>query len=227
MKYLILLSGKMRSGKNQYAEYLEHSFKSKGLVVTHDLYARDLKDYSSQDFGMLRDVLQYKIDQLKAELGMFFDMHNKSAIGIQESIYKRLDDLTFKSHNFYEEKTDITRALLQIYGTDIARCRFEEQFWVKRMAERINDDLVSDVIIVTDVRFPNELEDIHEFVDERRIIPIRIERDMERNDIAKEHVSETALDDYEFFEYIIDNNSTLEDLQESSTFIVDDIISSD
>jgi len=224
MKYLILLSGKMRSGKNQYAEFLETEFINKGLSVSHDYYAKDLKDYSVQDFKILGDVLTQKVEALRAEIGMFFDMHNKGAINVQESIQKKLDELLFKPTNFYEDKTDITRALLQIYGTDIARKRFDDEFWVKRMAERINNDNKSDVIIVTDVRFPNELEGIHNYIKTRRIIPIRIERNIDRHNIAKEHESEIALDDYKFFEYVVDNNGTLENLKDSSKTMVDEIV---
>lgn len=224
MKYLILLSGKINCGKNQFAEYLQNDFERKGLTVKQDLYAKDLKDYSVKDFSILGAVLQNKVDQLKAEIGVFFDTHDKGTVGLQDTINKRLDELIFKPSNFYEDKTDITRALLQLYGTNIARKRFDEQFWVKRLAERINSDNENDVIIITDVRFPNELEDIHDYVKTRRIIPMRIERDIDRDSIAKEHISETALDDYEFFEWVIDNNGTLEDLQASSDVVTDDII---
>jgi len=224
MKYLILLSGKLNSGKNQYARYLTDHFESKGLTVKADLYAKDLKDFSVQDFSTLGVVLSHKVDKIKAEIGAFFDSHEKASVAQQDAINKSLEDFTFGPANFYEDKTDITRTLLQVYGTDIARTRFDNHFWIKKLAERINGDTDTDVIIITDVRFPNELEDIHDYVTSRRIIPIRMERDIERNSVNKEHVSETALDDYEFFEYIIDNNGTLEALKESSDIVTDDIM---
>ena len=227
MKYLILLSGKINSGKNQYAEYLQKDFESKGLKVKQDLYAGDLKNFSVEDFSILGAVLQDQVDRIKANIGMFFDLTDKSSLDVQHRIYSSLDELTFHDFNFYEDKTPITRALLQLYGTNIARKRFDDHFWIKKMAKRLNDDTETDVIIVTDVRFPNEVEDIHDYVKTRRIVPIRIERDTYRSNIEKEHVSETALDDYRFFEFIIDNNKSLDDLRESSKVVSDDILISD
>lgn len=227
MKYLILLSGKINCGKNQYAKFLQESFESKGLKVKQDLYAGDLKNFSVEDFSILGEVLQDQVDRIKANVGAFFDSTDKMSIDVQKLIEDGLDGLTFHDHNFYEYKTPITRALLQLYGTNIARKRFDDHFWIKSIAKRITEDTENDVIIVTDVRFPNEVEDIHDYVKNRRIVPIRIEREIPRDNIAQQHVSETALDDYKFFEYIVDNNGTLEDLLGSSKVVTEDILVSD
>ena len=224
MKYLILLSGKLSSGKNQFAKYLEAGFISKGLSVKQDLYAYDLKQYSSEDFKLLGNVLKHKVDQVKASIGYMFNSKNGESIELQNSVFGLLDQFTFTDENFWEDKTDITRVLLQLYGTDIARKRFDDLFWIKKLGNRINDDKHTDVVIITDVRFANEIEDIHEFVKDRRIIPVRINRDMDRNDMIKQHISETALDDYNCFEYIISNDSTLDDLFASAHTLIDDII---
>lgn len=60
--------------------------------------------------------------------------------------------------------------------------------------------------IITDTRFPNEAD----AVKSRGGINIRLQRnsDLDNNDI---HVSETALDFYKF-DYVVDNNGTIEDL---------------
>jgi len=227
MKYLILVSGKINSGKNQFATFLENDFTKKGLKVKQDLYAGDLKNFSCQDFKVLGDVLRHKVDAIKATIGVYFSSKYGLPVEIQKNIEELLDEFTFTKDNFYEDKTDITRVLLQSYGTDIARKRFDDHFWIKTMANRINDTKNIDVIIVTDVRFPNELEDISSYTKGWRIVPIRIEREIPRNQIMNEHVSETALDDYKFWEYIVDNNGTLEDLGDSSVAIIEDLLISD
>ena len=226
MKYLILLSGKINTGKNQFAEFLKKALEDEGVKVKQDLYARDLKDYSVEDFKMLGQVLDQQVEKIKANIGMFFQMANVS-MDVQDNIYRMLEELTFKKENFYEDKTIVTRALLQLYGTDIARKRFDDQFWVKRMADRINEDIHHDVIIVTDVRFPNEVEDIYDFVKDVRVVPIRIERQMDRSALENEHASETALDDFKFWEYIVENNGTLNDLLDYSKTVAKDILSPD
>lgn len=60
-------------------------------------------------------------------------------------------------------------------------------------------------VIITDVRMPNEAKAIKD----RGGILIRIDRNTGFND---NHISETALDDYEDWDYVIDNNGTLTDL---------------
>ena len=69
MKYLILLSGKINSGKNQFATFLENDFTKKGLKVKQDLYAGDLKNFSCQDFKVLGDVFRHKVEAIKATIG--------------------------------------------------------------------------------------------------------------------------------------------------------------
>jgi len=222
-KTIILLSGKMFSGKNTVSEYIQKEFEAKGFVVKQDLYARDLKQYTSEDFDVLGNVLQKKVDKLKATIGVFLNSRDFTSAGMFSSIEALLDEFTFRTENFYEEKTDITRVLLQTYGTDIARKRFDNDFWLKKMCERFNSDKTSDVIIVTDVRFENEIDSIGKFVNGWRIIPIRIDRDIERYELINEHISETALDNYEFWEYMVSNNGNLEDLKNSAIEIVNQI----
>ena len=58
--------------------------------------------------------------------------------------------------------------------------------------------------IITDVRFPNEAQAIKD----RGGILIRINRDNGTRAIdVNAHLSETALDDYDGFDYVIDNDS--------------------
>ncbi len=66
--------------------------------------------------------------------------------------------------------------------------------------------------MITDVRFPNEYESIKK----RRGILIRIERE---NSYKINHESECALDKYTF-DYVIENNGTLEELIEKVKNII-------
>lgn len=60
--------------------------------------------------------------------------------------------------------------------------------------------------IITDVRYKNEADAIKSLGG----ILIRVDRNTELND---DHISETALDDYDGWDYVIDNNGTLGDLR--------------
>lgn len=97
------------------------------------------------------------------------------------------------------------RWLLQRMGTEVGREMFGENFWVDQAMKKASQ---YDKVVITDVRYPNELEAIKKASGQIwRVI---------KNDIGavNRHASETALDDYDF-EYIIFNNDTKESLYES------------
>ena len=64
-----------------------------------------------------------------------------------------------------------------------------------------------DIIIINDARLVDEIEEVKQKYKDS--ICIRIIRDKENNltDIEKKHITETALDNYNNFDYIINNNS--------------------
>lgn len=70
-----------------------------------------------------------------------------------------------------------------------------------------DDRLLHSRWLVTDVRFPNEAQAIKE----RGGLLVRINRGTPADN---QHISETALDDYEGFDIVIDNNGTLDELKE-------------
>lgn len=222
-KTILLLSGKISSGKNQFGEFLKDVLEEKNISYNSDYFAKDLKEYSMEDFSPLGKLLKNKADTLKSMIDIFFDIKFKDGGKIKEDLMKEIDTFTFNSNNFFEDKTDITRVLLQLYGTDIARKRFDNHFWIKKLSTRVNDS-DSQFIIITDVRFPNEIDDLYSYIDDCNIIPIRIERDNTKKELIKTHSSETALDNYMCWHYIIENKSSLEIFKQSALTIINDIL---
>lgn len=90
----------------------------------------------------------------------------------------------------------------ELYGPDV---------WIDCTVRKIdsliiyNDPKVN--IVISDVRFPNELEKLKSI----GFTIVRIVRDNRPIDRDPNHISEIALDDYPF-EHIIYNNGTLEEL---------------
>lgn len=106
-----------------------------------------------------------------------------------------------KNYNIYLETWGMNiRQLMQKIGTDVFRNNFDEDVWVKSFQESLN----SNHIVVTDVRFLNEAEWI-----KKNGILIRIERNYKSFE-PDNHKSEIELDNYENFDYIINNNSNVE-----------------
>ena len=112
-------------------------------------------------------------------------------------------------------KKSTLREVLQVVGTELLREGFNSNIHVAAAMGSIKD---TDKVIITDMRFPNELK----AVEDKGGITIRVERVKPRevflmnahetiNTFTKEHKSETALDNAEF-DYVIENDGTLLEL---------------
>ena len=107
-------------------------------------------------------------------------------------------------------KKSTIRDIMQVLGTDLLRQGFNNNIHVAATLGSIKEN---EKAIITDMRFPNELEAIKK----HNGITIRVNRGLiERTGKMiqePEHISETALDDAKF-DYVIENNGTIEELIE-------------
>ena len=121
------------------------------------------------------------------------------------------------------EEESKPRDLLNYLGTEIIRNKINPDFHINRLIEDI--EVLSyfyDVFIISDVRFPEEIKKVKEKYD--NVITIRINRDSnELNSNQKSNITETALDEYEDYDYFIDNNKTLEALKEKALSIFKEV----
>lgn len=124
------------------------------------------------------------------------------------------------------EEIEMTpRLLMQLLGTECGRNIIHPDLWVLSLFRKYQPIYVGEWNegdepefnfpdkykypnwCITDVRFPNEVKRIQS----KGGIVIRLER---HNDNPSDHYSETALDNFNGFDYIIDNNGTIEELFE-------------
>lgn len=111
---------------------------------------------------------------------------------------------------------DKPRELLQQLGTDIIR---EKLGKTDMLIQRQIDDLeiysyFYDVIIVPDVKFPDEIESVKKKF--ANVVTIKVERinfESPLTDSQQKHITETALDGYDEFDYYLVND-TLDKLKE-------------
>ena len=148
--------------------------------------------------------------------------------------YKTNWETSYKVHPTYRE-------LLQYIGTDLLRNQLHENVWVNALfnnykcignyefsemylKEHPNSNPTEPIYpnwIITDVRFPNEAKAIKDMGG----IIVRVNRinstpqTIYVNKQNSTHPSETALDTYEF-DYVIDNNDTLENLISKVEYIL-------
>ena len=91
---------------------------------------------------------------------------------------------------------------LQYFGTNICR-KIKPNIWVDSCIQRMLES-GTELAIVPDVRFPNEAEAIKKAGG--RVIRLT------RSPHEDEHESETALNDYEGFDHVLDNaNANIDD----------------
>ena len=156
---------------------------------------------------------------------------------IEEANKFKLNNLNYDYFGEIEKVEMTPRLMLQLLGTDCGREIIHPSIWVNSLMTEYKSKLssnnpVDDLdweprfiypnFIITDTRFPNELE----AVKKREGITIRVNRNFHL-DLAngvhietirkgsltemEEHISEKSLDNAEF-DYEIDNNGTISDL---------------
>ena len=118
------------------------------------------------------------------------------------------------------------RKLLQELGTEIIRKQIDSDFFIKRI---ISDIVVYsyyfDVITISDARFPEEIISIDNNFS--NVIKIRIERPNFENDLdldEKKHITETALDNYNDYDYVVINDGSLDDLNNKVINIINEVM---
>ena len=114
----------------------------------------------------------------------------------------------FKKYKVDYELEEITlnpRQIMQFLGTDFGRNMIHPSIWIN--STMANYTKTSNWII-SDVRFPGEVKAIHD----KKGIVIRINRPSIIS--TDQHESETALDDYDNFDYVIENVGDIPELIE-------------
>jgi hypothetical protein len=138
---IIGLHGKKHAGKDTALGYIEEYFRTTGLQVTGQSFARKLKESAAASLGEDPDGAIEWADDFKEHASIHVEYDGGS--------------------NLPSTYTITGREYLQWYGTEAHRDVFGTNFWVDVACPR---DLVSHdaLLVYTDVRFPNEAERIKE-----------------------------------------------------------------
>ena len=117
------------------------------------------------------------------------------------------------------------REFLQQFGTNLVRTHIDNNFFVNRMIEDLKVfDYFYDVITISDGRFPVELDTIRK--QRNNVTIIRVERpnfDNGLTDEQKVHPTETALDDYSNYDYVISNDGSIDELKDKVIKILKEV----
>jgi len=192
MGKIIAVAGLIDSGKGTVSEYLAEHHDYRKLA-----FADKLKDAVAAIFGWPRHLLEGDTRESR--------------------LWRETEDTWWSARLGY---TVTPRLMLQYMGTEAGRNVFGQDIWIASVEKAIlNTNNINHVL--TDLRFPNEADLVKRLFG----INIRVERG-ERPDwydtavnapekmpelYPNVHPSECSLVNYKF-DYVIDNNGTLEDL---------------
>lgn len=205
---IILMSGKKRSGKNTFAERMIENIKKDGKTYEMLSFAKHLKENSYNDTLILTERINNLFDEIERE-----------SVFLNDNVYykKLKNELYTTKKDFGDgEKTLVSRSILEFYGTQIFRDRVDEDYWIKCTYNDIKDKVNKgvDYIFLTDCRFENEINYIYDKLSKSTNINIvRVNRPS-LND-TNTHISNTALDNYEYFN-LIATQDTLDELYEKA-----------
>lgn len=184
---LIGISGKKQSGKNTVGVILQCLYENATFEQIEDTIDVGLMIYDPKDM----------------ELVSFASKLKEIASNLIGSSYWEFEGQIFK-----DEKNPLigitNREILQKIGTSFRKL-FGEDIWIKVLFKYLEYKGLDKNYIITDVRYKNEAKAIKE----RGGILIRVNRNTDSNDT---HQSEVDLDDYDKFDFIIDNNGSVEEL---------------
>lgn len=131
---------------------------------------------------------------------------NKKVIDISFAGY--LKEYAKKISNWDGSEETKPRELLQQLGIELIKEKIDDELFIRRVLEDIEIySYFFDVIIITDARLVDEVESVkNKYKD---AVTIRIVRDNYESNLTsdqKNHVTETGLDGYNNFDYIVSNN---------------------
>lgn len=126
--------------------------------------------------------------------------------------------------NWDGTEDDKPRELLQTIGIDLIKNKIDNKLLINRVIEDIKVySYFYDIIVITDARLIDEVEDIKDNFN--NVITIRINRNIDNNltSIEKSHITENGLDNYNNFDYVIDNNDDYKSLENSVNVVLEEI----
>jgi len=163
------------------------------------------------------------------------DKHNGRITEYFNSLEELKETYQFRSDiqiTNYESEVLTPRQVMQLVGTEGGRMTIHPNVWVyslmsgyKKESRLLREDIGGRPVyadlypkwLIPDTRFVNEAEAIKEC----KGLLIRVNTN--RAGMVSNHSSEISLDDYEDFDYVIDNSGTLEELVEKVKDIFNDI----
>jgi hypothetical protein len=192
--YLIAITGKANTGKNTLSKLLDEEMRSR------------FSEWKGTKFIAFADPIKQIVKI------MFPNLPNKYLFGSSQFRSKEVPEA-------FKNGIPLTvRTLLTDIGTSARE--YNSNIWIQVFAKTLSKCFnKKSLVVVTDVRFKNEFD----YLNQLGFFKIRIYR----SDVSKgTHISETNQDEIRDseFDFIVNNDGTLEDLKAQVKKIVDEIV---
>lgn len=219
---ILAIAGKMGSGKDTGANHLVKNYGFKRMA-----FADNLKYMCINAFGLSYEQCfdeELKIQPFGHEETHFFFFKTFKPYNLIltprriESIldwaqevngFQVTEDMRNKINDFVGKEFSSPRHVLQFVGTEICRDIIDQDYHAKVLHKNIHASGLKNVVI-SDCRFPNERNKIKEWGGFTSIVLGR-ETIKNTDQAAKLHASENSLGSPEDYDFVIQNDSTLED----------------
>lgn len=217
---LITMLGYKGSGKDTTADIFVRYLESKGYMVKRHAFADPLKTFLSELFDLDKDYYFYNqdvkevrciVDVPERDYLLHFDEFSEQ--DYLESFYEKMEKFRIVDNgNKYFVSP---RELMQVVGTDVFRTH-DENYWLKRCPTTNKNE----VLIVTDARFPNEVE----FTIHNNGVVVKVQRDNQSTN-TDTHESEKYIDKLHYDCKIHTTGTCLKELEEKALQTIKTILS--
>lgn len=157
-------------------------------------------------------------NKIASYIALFFQNKNMKIINLSYASY--LKEYAKNVLGWNGEEDTKPREFLQQIGVELIKTNIDKKMLIRRMIEDIKVySYFYDVITISDARFLEEIENIRNTF--KNVVVIHV-YGLENNltSIQKNHTTETSLDNYNKYDYELNNNGTLDELKNKVEEIV-------
>lgn len=220
MANIIGVSGKIGSGKDYLTGKLNTEITQRNFTTSHTSFATPLKAELNEIIAIIRDNVQYPRSVIASQVASKMNMSTSDANLIIDTLFDEVtEDLTLDSYS----RTFGVRDALQKLGTEVRR-KQKASYWTEKFMDYVKT-LTVDFVFVSDARFPNEMDTVVDnggFAIRIDLPPEVLAKRRANRDGAiyteeqLNHISETALDDYERFSLFVGESFDVTELADKA-----------
>ena len=140
------------------------------------------------------------------------EFYGDKAIEISFSYY--IKDYAKRVSDWDGSEETKPRDLLQQLGIELVKNQIDSKLFINRVLEDIKVfSYFYDAIIISDARLIDEVETIKNNYPDSKLIRVIGKENDKLTDEQKSHITETGLDNYNNYDYVINNSGTKEELK--------------